>query len=39
MRRAIQAVWERRDPGDVSTVVAPSTLAHVREALARQESR
>jgi propionyl-CoA synthetase len=34
VRRSIQAVCERRDPGDVSTIEDPAALDQVREALA-----
>ena len=32
--RAIQAICERRDPGDVSSIEDPSALDQVRQALA-----
>ena len=34
VRRSIQAVCERRDPGDISTVEDPAALDMVRQALA-----
>ncbi|HZH07959.1 MAG TPA: propionate--CoA ligase [Lautropia sp.] len=34
VRRSIQAVCERRDPGDVSTIEDPAALDQVREAIA-----
>jgi propionyl-CoA synthetase len=34
VRRSIQAVCERRDPGDVSTIEDPTALDQVREAIA-----
>jgi propionyl-CoA synthetase len=36
LRRAIQAVCEGRDPGDLSTIDDPAALGHVRAALAME---
>ncbi len=33
LRRALQAVAENRDPGDLSTVEDPAVLAQIRDAL------
>ncbi|MFZ9678407.1 MAG: AMP-binding enzyme, partial [Quisquiliibacterium sp.] len=34
LRRALQALCERRDPGDLTTIEDPSALEQVRAALA-----
>jgi propionyl-CoA synthetase len=31
LRRAIQAVCERRDPGDLTTIEDPSALAQIQQ--------
>jgi propionyl-CoA synthetase len=35
LRRSIQALAESRDPGDLTTIEAPSALTQIREALAK----
>jgi len=38
LRRAIQALAEGRDPGDLTTIEDPSTLQQIRDALAGEKS-
>jgi propionyl-CoA synthetase len=36
LRRTLQAVAEGRDPGDISTIDDPSSLAAIREMVAKK---
>ena len=35
LRRAIQAICERRDPGDLTTIEDPSALQHLQDSIDR----
>jgi propionyl-CoA synthetase len=35
LRRAIQAVCEQRDPGDLTTIEDPATLQQIKDLIAR----
>ena len=37
LRRAIQAICERRDPGDLTTIEDPAALQQIRDAIARTD--
>jgi acetyl-CoA synthetase len=35
MRRVVRAVYQGKDPGDLSSLVNPETVAELRQALAK----